>query len=140
MLQPARRKFRKEQKGRNTGIATRGALVSFGDFGLKATERGRLTARQIEAARVAITRFVKRGGKLWIRVFPDKPITKKAAETQFTGAAANYGASAVQQAIRRPTQIIPPLLPTSGPAMYGAMRAQSGAMPIIGPGSQRRYY
>jgi len=64
----------------------------------------------------------------------------KAAETQFTGAAANYGASAVQQAIRRPTQIIPPLLPTSGPAMYGAMRAQSGAMPIIGPGSQRRYY
>lgn len=64
----------------------------------------------------------------------------KAAETQFTGAAAGYGASAVQQAIRRPTQIIPPLLPTSGPAMYGAMRAQSGAMPIIGPGSQRRYY
>ena len=82
MLQPARRKFRKEQKGRNTGVATRGANVSFGDFGLKATERGRITARQIEAARRAISRHVKRGGKLWIRVFPDKPITKKPAETR----------------------------------------------------------
>jgi large subunit ribosomal protein L16 len=69
MLQPARRKFRKEQKGRNTGIATRGANVSFGDFGLKATERGRLTARQIEAARRAISRHVKRGGRIWIRIF-----------------------------------------------------------------------
>ena len=82
MLQPARRKYRKEQKGRNTGVATRGANVSFGDFGLKATERGRLTARQIEAARRAITRHVKRGGRIWIRIFPDKPITKKPAETR----------------------------------------------------------
>ena len=72
MLQPARRKFRKEQKGRNTGIATRGAKVSFGDFGLKATERGRITARQIEAARRAISRHIKRGGRVFIRVFPDK--------------------------------------------------------------------
>ena len=82
MLQPARRKFRKEQKGRNTGIATRGAKVSFGEFGLKATERGRLTARQIEAARRAITRHIKRGGRIWIRIFPDKPISQKPAEVR----------------------------------------------------------
>ena len=82
MLQPARRKFRKEQKGRNTGIATRGANVSFGDFGLKATERGRLTARQIEAARRAMTRHIKRGGRIWIRIFPDKPVSKKPAEVR----------------------------------------------------------
>ena len=82
MLQPARRKFRKEQKGRNTGVATRGANVSFGDFGLKATERGRLTARQIEAARRAITRHIKRTGRLWIRVFPDVPVSSKPAEVR----------------------------------------------------------
>lgn len=82
MLQPARRKYRKEQKGRNTGVATRGVSVSFGEFGLKSTDRGRLTSRQIEAARRAITRHVKRGGRIWIRVFPDKPITKKPAEVR----------------------------------------------------------
>ena len=82
MLQPARRKFRKEHKGRNTGIATRGNEVSFGDFGLESTERGRLTARQIEAARRAISRHVKRGGRIWIRVFPDKPISTKPAEVR----------------------------------------------------------
>ena len=82
MLQPARRKFRKEQKGRNTGIATRGNSVAFGDFGQKCTDRGRLTARQIEAARRAISRHVKRGGRIWIRVFPDKPISHKPAEVR----------------------------------------------------------
>ena len=82
MLQPTRRKYRKEQKGRNTGLATRGAKVSFGEFGLKATGRGRLTARQIEAARRAMTRAVKRQGKIWIRVFPDKPITEKPLEVR----------------------------------------------------------
>ena len=82
MLQPARRKFRKEQKGRNTGVATRGAAVSFGEYGLKATERGRLTARQIEAARRAITRHIKRGGRVFIRIFPDKPISQKPAEVR----------------------------------------------------------
>ena len=82
MLQPARRKYRKEQKGRNTGVATRGASVAFGDFGLKCTDRGRLTARQIEAARRAISRHVKRGGRIWIRVFPDKPVTKKPLEVR----------------------------------------------------------
>ena len=82
MLQPTRLKYRKQQKGRNTGIATRGAAVSFGEFGLKATSRGRLTARQIEAARRSITRHIKRGGRVWIRVFPDKPISKKPAEVR----------------------------------------------------------
>ncbi len=82
MLQPARRKYRMEQKGRNTGLATRGATVAFGEFGLKSTDRGRLTARQIEAARRAMTRHIKRGGRIWIRVFPDKPISKKPAEVR----------------------------------------------------------
>ena len=82
MLQPARRKFRKEHKGRNTGLATRGASVSFGSYGLKATSRGRLTSRQIEAARRAMTRHIKRGGRIWIRIFPDKPISKKPAEVR----------------------------------------------------------
>ena len=82
MLQPTRRKYRKEHKSRNTGLATRGTIVSFGDFGLKATGRGRLTARQIEAARRAMTRHIKRGGRIWIRIFPDKPISKKPAEVR----------------------------------------------------------
>ena len=82
MLQPARRKYRKEQKGRNTGLATRGASVSFGEYGLKATTRGRLTSRQIVAARRAMTRHIKRGGRIWIRVFPDKPISRKPAEVR----------------------------------------------------------
>ena len=82
MLQPARRKYRKEQKGRNTGVATRGNTVSFGEFGLKAVARGRLTARQIEAARRAMTRHIKRGGRIWIRIFPDKPISQKPAEVR----------------------------------------------------------
>ena len=82
MLQPSRRKYRKEHKGRNTGLATRGASVSFGVYGLKSTGRGRLTARQIESARRAMVRHIKRGGKIWIRVFPDKPITNKPAEVR----------------------------------------------------------
>ena len=82
MLQPKRTKFRKQMKGRNRGLAQRGNTVSFGEFGLKATGRGQLTARQIEAARRAMTRHVKRGGKIWIRVFPDKPITKKPLEVR----------------------------------------------------------
>ena len=82
MLQPARTKYRKQQKGRNTGIATRGNKVSFGEYGLKATTRGRLTARQLEAARRAMSRHIKRGGRIWIRVFPDKPISQKPAEVR----------------------------------------------------------
>jgi large subunit ribosomal protein L16 len=82
MLQPKRTKFRKQQKGRNRGLAQRGSKVSFGEFGLKSLGRGRLTARQIEAARRAMTRKIKRGGKIWIRVFPDKPISKKPLEVR----------------------------------------------------------
>jgi large subunit ribosomal protein L16 len=82
MLQPKRTKFRKQHKGRNRGLAFAGSSVSFGEYGLKATGRGRITSRQIEAARRTITRRVKRGGKLWIRVFPDKPITKKPLEVR----------------------------------------------------------
>jgi large subunit ribosomal protein L16 len=82
MLQPKRTKFRKQQKGRNRGLAVRGSRVSFGDFGLQCTGRGRLTARQIESARRAINRHVKRGGRVWIRVFPDKPVSKKPLEVR----------------------------------------------------------
>ena len=82
MLQPSRTKYRKQQKGRNRGLAQRGSKVSFGEFGLKAVGRGRMTARQIESARRAMTRHVRRGGKVWIRVFPDKPITKKPLEVR----------------------------------------------------------
>ena len=82
MLQPARTKYRKQQKGRNTGVATRGARVSFGEYGLKAIGRGRLTARQIEAARRALSRHIKRGGRIWIRVFPDTPVSQKPAEVR----------------------------------------------------------
>ena len=82
MLQPARTKYRKQQKGRNTGIATRGNKVSFGEYGLKAVTRGRLTARQLEAARRAMSRHIKRGGRIWIRVFPDKPVSSKPAEVR----------------------------------------------------------
>ena len=82
MLQPSRTKYRKQQKGRNTGIATRGNKVSFGEYGLKAVGRGRLTARQLEAARRTLSRHIKRGGRVWIRVFPDKPVSRKPAEVR----------------------------------------------------------
>ncbi|MBS1269891.1 MAG: 50S ribosomal protein L16 [Gammaproteobacteria bacterium] len=82
MLQPKRTKFRKRQKGRNRGLASRGNEIGFGEYGLKAAARGRITARQIEAARRALTRHIKRGGKIWIRVFPDKPVSKKPLEVR----------------------------------------------------------
>ncbi len=98
MLQPKRTKFRKQFKGRNRGLATVGNAVSFGEFGLKATGRGRITARQIEAARRAMTRHIKRGGKIWIRIFPDKPITKKPLEVRMGKGKGNveYWVSQVQ--------------------------------------------
>jgi large subunit ribosomal protein L16 len=89
MQQPARTKYRKQQKGRNKGIATRGTKVSFGEYGLKAISRGRLTARQIEAARRAMTRHIKRGGQIRIRIFPDKPISHKPAEVRMGGGKGN---------------------------------------------------
>lgn len=98
MLQPKRTKFRKMHKGRNRGLATRGNKVSFGDFGLKTLDRGRITARQIEAARRAMSRAIKRGGKIWIRVFPDKPITQKPLEVRMGSGKGNveYWVSLVQ--------------------------------------------
>jgi large subunit ribosomal protein L16 len=92
MLSPKRTKFRKQQKGKNRGMAWRGTSVDFGDFGMLATENGRLTSRQIEAGRMAITRKVKRQGNLWIRVFPDKPVTKKPLEVRM-----GSGKGAVEQ-------------------------------------------
>lgn len=82
MLQPKRTKYRKQFKGKNRGLASRGNIVKFGDYGLKCTGRGRITARQLEAARRAIARCIKRGGKIWIRIFPDKPITRKPLEVR----------------------------------------------------------
>jgi large subunit ribosomal protein L16 len=82
MLAPKKVKYRKQQKGRRGGMAWRGSTLAFGDYGLQAVERGWLTAREIEAARVALTRYIKRGGRVWVRIFPDKPITKKPAETR----------------------------------------------------------
>jgi large subunit ribosomal protein L16 len=82
MLMPKKTKYRKQQKGRMRGVASRGNTLNFGDFGLQAVVCGRLTSRQIEAARIAMTRFIKRTGRIWIRIFPDKPITKKPAETR----------------------------------------------------------
>lgn len=85
MLGPKKIKWRKQQKGRNRGTALRGSELSFGEYGLQALERGRISSRQIEAARVAMTRFIKRGGKVWVRIFPQKPVTKKPAETRMGG-------------------------------------------------------
>ena len=82
MLSPARTKWRKQNKGRNPGMATRGQFIAFGEYGLQATSRGRVSARQLEACRVAMTRYIKRGGKVWMRVFPDKGLVKKPAETR----------------------------------------------------------
>jgi len=103
MLMPKKVKFRKQQRGRMTGKAWRGSTFSFGDYGLKALECGWVTDRQIEAARVAMTRFIKRGGKVWIRLFPDKPITKKPAETRM-----GKGKGAPEQwvAVIRPGKIL----------------------------------
>lgn len=98
MMQPKRTKYRKMHKGRNRGLANSGNKVSFGEYGLKAVERGRLTARQIEAARRAMTRHVKRGGKVWIRIFPDKPITQKPLEVRMGNGKGNveYWVSLIQ--------------------------------------------
>jgi large subunit ribosomal protein L16 len=103
MLMPKKVKYRKQQKGKRRGKAWRGSEVTFGDYGLKALESGWVTDRQIEAGRVAITRFIKRGGKIWIRIFPDKPITKKPAETRM---GKGKGAPEGWVAVVRPGKII----------------------------------
>ena len=119
MLMPKKVKFRKQQRGRMAGKAWRGSAVAFGDYGLKAMECGWVTDRQIEAARVAMTRFIKRGGKVWIRLFPDKPITKKPAETRM-----GKGKGAPEQwvAVIRPGKI---LFEMEGVPMETARQAMS---------------
>ncbi len=127
MLQPARTKWRKQQKGRMRGKAFRGSDLSFGDYGLKATECGRLTSRQIEAGRIAMTRFIKRGGKVWIRVYPDKPITKKPAETRM-----GHGKGNVEEwvAVIKPGRILYEMEGVTDEIARKAFRLASFKMPI----------
>lgn len=127
MLSPKRTKFRKQQKGNLKGTAYRGSDVSFGDFGLQVTEAGRVTARQIEAARMAITRHVKRAGKLWIRVFPDKPITKKPLETRM-----GHGKGNVEEwvAIVTPGRVLYELGGVPEPIAREAFRLATHKLPV----------
>lgn len=127
MLAPKRVKYRKMQKGRMKGMATRGNKLSFGDYGLKALECGWLTSKQIEAARIAITRYVKRGGKVWIRVFPDKPITKKPAETRM---GKGKGAPEGWVAVIRPGRILYEIKGVSEEVAKEALRLASYKLPI----------
>lgn len=127
MLQPAKVKYRKQQKGRMCGMAVRGSSLAFGDFGLKALDCGRMTSRQIEAARISMTRFVKRSGKVWTRVFPDKPITRKPAETRM-----GNGKGAVDHwaAIIRPGKILYEMEGVTEAVAREAFRLASHKLPI----------
>ncbi|HDL89843.1 MAG TPA: 50S ribosomal protein L16 [Thermodesulforhabdus norvegica] len=127
MLAPKRVKYRKRQKGRMKGTAYRGNKVSFGDYGLKALECGWLTAKQIEAARIAITRHIKRGGKVWIRVFPDKPITKKPAETRM---GKGKGSPEGWVAVIKPGRILYEIQGVSEEVAREAFRLASHKLPI----------
>lgn len=127
MLAPKRVKYRKMQKGRMKGMATRGNKLSFGDYGLKALECGWLTSKQIEAARIAITRYVKRGGKVWIRIFPDKPITKKPAETRM---GKGKGAPEGWVAVVRPGRILYEIKGIPEEVAKEALRLASHKLPI----------
>jgi len=127
MLEPKKPKHRKQMKGRMSGIATRGATIAFGDYGLKALECGWITARQIEAARVAISRHVKRGGKLWIRLFPDKPVTKKPAETRM---GSGKGAPDHWVAVVKPGKILFELQGVPEDVATQAMRLAASKLPI----------
>jgi large subunit ribosomal protein L16 len=127
MLMPKKVKYRKQQRGRMTGKAWRGSTVAFGDYGLKAMECGWITDRQIEAARVAMTRFIKRGGKVWIRLFPDKPITKKPAETRM-----GKGKGAPEQwvAVIRPGKVLFEMEGVSAEIAQHAMTLAAHKLPI----------
>ncbi len=127
MLQPKRTKFRKQRKGRNRGIATIGDKVSFGEFGLKCMDRGRITARQIEAARRAINRHVKRGGKLWIRIFPDVPITQKPLEVRMGSGKGNveYWVAKVQ-----PGRVLYEIEGVPEPVAREAFRLAAAKLPV----------
>ena len=127
MLMPKKVKFRKQQRGRRAGNAKGGTYIAFGDYGLQALEPGWVTARQIEAARIAISRYVKRGGKVWIRVFPDKPITKKPLETRM-----GKGKGPPEQwvAVVRPARILYELEGVPADVAEAAMRLASHKLPI----------
>jgi large subunit ribosomal protein L16 len=127
MLMPKRSKYRKMQKGRMRGIAYRGSKLDFGDYALQALEPGRLTSRQIEAARVALTRRVKRGGKIWIRIFPDKPITKKPAETRM---GKGKGSPEFWVAVVKPGRILFELQGVDEPLAKEAMELARHKLPI----------
>lgn len=128
MLQPKRTKYRKQQRGRMTGLATRGSSLAFGEYGLKALEPGWVTNRQIEAARRAITHYVKRGGKIWIRVFPDKPFTKKPAETRM---GKGKGSPEGWVAVVRPGRILYEMGGVSEADAREAMRLAAHKLPIL---------
>ncbi|MDP2479237.1 MAG: 50S ribosomal protein L16 [Candidatus Palauibacterales bacterium] len=127
MLQPSRVKYRKQQKGRMRGKATRGNTVAFGDYGLQAIEPGRISNRQIEAARVAMTRHIKRGGKVWIRIFPDKPLTKKPAEVRM---GKGKGNPEIWVAVVRPGRVIFELEGVSAEVAQRAMDLAAAKLPL----------
>ena len=127
MLMPKKVKFRKQQRGRRRGLATRGAKVSFGDFGLQALEAGWVTARQIEAARIAMTRKIKRGGKVWINIFPDKPFTKKPAETRM---GSGKGSPEGWVAVVKPGRVMFELAGVPEPLAREAMRLAGHKLPV----------
>jgi large subunit ribosomal protein L16 len=127
MLVPKRVKFRKQQRGRRSGLATRGSSLAFGEYGLKALEAAWITNRQIEAARRAMTRYVKRGGKVWIRVFPDKPITSKPAETRM---GKGKGAPVGWVAVVKPGRILYEMEGISETEAKEAMRLAAMKLPI----------
>ena len=127
MLQPKRTKFRKAQKGRNRGLAHRGSQIAFGDFGLKTLQPGWLTSRQIEASRIAVTRFMKRQGKVWIRVFPDKPITAKPAEVRM---GKGKGAPSHWVAVIRPGRILFECEGVNKAQAQEAMRLAAQKLPV----------
>lgn len=127
MLMPKKVKHRKQMKGRNRGMAQRGSAISFGEFGLKAMESGWITDRQIEAARIAMTRHVKRGGKIWIRMFPDKPITKKPAETRM---GSGKGAPDHWVAVIKPGRILYEIEGVSEELAREAMRLAAQKLPL----------
>ncbi|MGD9022521.1 MAG: 50S ribosomal protein L16 [Deltaproteobacteria bacterium] len=127
MLSPKKVKYRKQQKGRMRGHAYRGSSLNFGEFGLQATECGRMTAQQIEAARIAMTRHVKRGGKIWIRVFPDKPITKKPAETRM---GKGKGSPEGWVAVVRPGKVLYEMEGVSADLAREALRLASYKLPF----------
>src|SRR3970040_1872951 len=127
MLEPKKVKYRKQQKGRRAGMALRGSTLAFGDYGLKAVDRGWLTAREIEAARIALTRYLKRGGKVWIRIFPDKPLTKKPAETRM---GKGKGSPEMWVAVIQPGRILFEMEGVEGPLATQALRLAAAKLSL----------